>query len=972
MLRLTAVLLVLITIGLALWFFGVFEPDPSAQLKRGAHAFREQQFAAAKRELLPVLESPSHADDAALLLAEIAIHEGDFPAAIQYYDRVPDEQSRDCYQARTRSGDYYLFQLKQLSLALDQFERAYQYFPDDTQILERLSFIYGLSTQTWKAVPIRIKLLRQKELNPIVLYLLSMSDRSLENPQLFADYEQAAPHDPLVQLMLARLDVDEQEYAAAQQRLLKLIQTQPELSQAQVLLGQTLLKLQTPNAFEMWQSELPETVREHPEIWNVEGQWYQQQGDPQAAIRCFVQTLKRDATNPTACYQLGQLLRQTGDPKAAEQLLEYSQKLQTYEGLVKVVYGDKELPAAEKVVQQARELGLVWEAYGWSRAALLLDPYLSWAKQTRDELQRELKGLPLARMDPEQNPIRDLSLPDASATTAPDMADRNSGKGTAAADSQIAFVDVTTDAGIDFQYFNGHSWPETQHKMYEFTGGGVGVLDFNGDGWPDLYLTQGTRWPVDERESEYLDRIYLNQGDGTFRDVTAQTGIQENRFSQGVTIGDLNQDGFDDVYIGNIGQNRLYLNNGDGTFSEVEEARGSADDWTTSCLMADLNGDAAPEIYAVNYLSGADVFDRVCQNADGSSRSCMPLNFPAAQDQLYLNSKDGTLENITADSGIEVPAGKGLGIIAADFTGKGYPSLFIANDAVANFFFVNQGSEKLHFTEQALLSGLALNAQGRTEACMGIAAGDADADGLLDLFITNYYRETNTLYRQIGPDEFVDETQSANLAESSLYLLGFGTQFLDANADGLQDLVIVNGHVEDLRKMETPWQMRPQFLKNQGQGRFQELKADGLGAFFQKPRLGRGMARLDWNRDGREEVAVSSLDQPVVLLENRTKDSGNRLVVRLTGTESNRDAIGTTVRLKVSGLTLMRQLTAGDGYQASNQRVLVFGLGPDQQVSELEVSWPSGLKQSFTGIAANQELQLVEGQPEPFGIRRFE
>lgn len=971
LLRLTVILLVLITIGLALWFAGVFEPDPSAQLKRGAHAFREQQYAEAKRELLPVLESPSHADDAAMLLAEIAIKEGDFQAAIQYYDRVPDNQSRDCYQARTRSGEYYLFQLKQLSLALDQFERAYQFFPDDGLILERLSFIYGLSTQTWKAVPIRIKLLEQKELNPVVLYLLSMSDRSLENPQLFADYEQAAPHDPLVQLMLARLDVDEQKYAAAQQRLLKLIQIQPELSQAQVLLGQTLLKLQTPNAFQKWQSELPEPVREHPDIWNVEGQWYQQQGDQQAAIRCFVQTLKRDATNPTACYQLGQLLKQTGDTKAAEQLLEYSQKLQTYEGLVKVVYGDKELPAAEKTVQLARELGLVWEAYGWSRAALLLDPYLSWAKQTIDELQGELKKLPLVRTDPGRNPIRDLSLPESSKTT-PDMAAQNSGKKAAKTDSQIAFTDVTTDAGIEFQYFNGHPWPETQHKMYEFTGGGVGVLDLNGDGWPDLYLTQGTRWPVDERATEYLDRIYLNQGDGTFRDVTKQTGIQENGFSQGVTIGDLNQDGFDDVYIGNIGQNRLYLNNGDGTFSEVEEARGSANDWTTSCLMADLNGDAAPEIYAVNYLSGADVFDRVCQNADGSSRSCMPLNFPAAQDQLYLNSKDGTLKKVTADSGIEVSAGKGLGIIAADFTGNGYPSLFIANDAVANFFFINQGSEKLHFTEQALLSGLALNAQGRTEACMGIAAGDADADGLLDLFITNYYRETNTLYRQISPDEFVDETQSANLAESSLYLLGFGTQFLDADLDGLQDLVIVNGHVEDLRKTETPWQMRPQFLKNQGQGRFEELKTDGLGKFFQKPRLGRGMARLDWNRDGREEVAVSSLDQPVVLLKNRTKDTGNRLVVRLTGTESNRDAIGTTVRLKASGQTLMRQLTAGDGYQASNQRLLVFGLGPDQQVSELEVSWPSGLKQRFNGIAANQELHLIEGQAEPFRIRSYE
>ncbi|QDV19022.1 tetratricopeptide repeat protein [Gimesia panareensis] len=972
MLRLIAVLLILATIGLALWFLGVFDLDPAAQLQRGAHAFREQNYAEAKRELLPVLESPAHADDAALLLAEIAIKEGDFQAAIGYYDRVPDDRSRDSYQARTRSGEYYLFQLKQLSLALDQFERAYQFFPDDSLVLERLSFIYGLSTQTWKAVPIRIKLLREQKINPLVLYLLAMSDRSLENPQLFSEYEQASPEDPLVQLMVARLEVDEQEYQAAREHLVKLVKAQPGLSQAQVLLGQTLLKLQQSEAFEQWQAALPKSVREHPEIWNVEGQWNQQQGDTQAAIACFIQTLRRDATNPTACYQLGQLLKQTGETEAAERLLDYSRKLQTYEGLVKVVYGDKELPAAEKMVSLAQELGLVWEAYGWSRAALLLDPFLEWARQTRDELKGELAELPLIRTDPKQNPVRDLALPEIPATPGAEMASRATANRTVTESSQIAFADVTADAGIEFQYFNGHPWPQTQHKMYEFTGGGVGVLDLNHDGWPDLYLTQGTRWPVDALSEEYLDRLYLNRGDGTFQDVTAQAGIRENRFSQGVTIGDLNQDGFDDIYIGNIGQNRPYLNNGDGTYSEVEQAQGAADAWTTSCLMADLNGDAAPEIYAVNYLTGKNVFDRVCQNGDGTDRSCMPLNFPAAQDQLYLNSKDGTLENITTTAGIEVPAGKGLGIVAADFTGSGYPSLFVANDAVANFFFVNQGTEKLHFAEQALLSGLALNAQGRTEACMGIAAGDADGDGLLDLFVTNYYRETNTLYRQIGPGEFVDETQTANLAESSLFLLGFGTQFLDADLDGLQDLVIVNGHVEDLRKSETPWQMRPQFMQNRGKGKFEEVKSPELGSFFQKTRLGRGMARLDWNRDGREEVAVSSLDQPVVLLENRTGDAGNRLVIRLTGTKSNRDAIGTTVRLKQNGQTLVRQLTAGDGYQASNQRMLVFGLGSQQQVTELEVNWPSGLKQRFSNLAANQEVHLIEGQPEFYRLRSFE
>ncbi|MCA9007393.1 MAG: CRTAC1 family protein, partial [Planctomycetaceae bacterium] len=319
-----------------------------------------------------------------------------------------------------------------------------------------------------------------------------------------------------------------------------------------------------------------------------------------------------------------------------------------------------------------------------------------------------------------------------------------------------------------------------------------------------------------------------------------------------------------------------------------------------------------------------------------------------------------------------VSEGKGLGIVAADLKGKGFPDLFIANDAVANFFMVNQGMRKPTFQEEALLSGLAFNAQGRTEACMGVAAGDADADGLLDIYVTNYFRETNTLYRQVAPDSFIDKTPAANMSDSTLYQLGFGTQFLDADLDGLLDLLIVNGHVEDLSADEIPWQMQPQLMWNRGKGVFQELQTPGIGAFFQQKRLGRGLARVDWNRDGREEAVLTSLDQPLALLKNTTESHGHRLVVTLTGTRSSRDAIGTTVRLKIKGETLVRQLTAGDGYQARNQRVLTFGTGQSTAEVQLEVNWPSGLKQVFEGVAIDQEVQLIEGQATPIIKRSFQ
>ncbi|QDT92091.1 FG-GAP-like repeat-containing protein [Gimesia algae] len=962
---------IFLAVGVAVYFSGLLEQDPDAVFQRASYAFRMEKFEEAKQFVDQLLDSPSHQVPAAMLGAEIAIKERNPVEAIQYYEHVPDNGSREALKARIRSGELYLFQLNQLSKSQDEFLRAQKSFPDDPLVLERLSYLYGLTARSWEAIPVRLKLLQQDRIDPLVLYLLAMSDRSLENPQLISEYAAAAPDDPLVQLVQGRLEIDRQEYTAAEKRLLQLVSTQPELSQAQVLLGQILLQKGDERRFKKWQESLSDHVRKHPDIWSIEGQWYQQQGQRDSAILCFAEALKRDSTNSTSCYQLGQLLFQT-ENENAKFLLEYAKKLQEYEGLVKVVYGDKDLQAAKQLVVLAKELGLLWEAYGWSRASRLLDPQLAWAQATESEIKPVLANLSLTRMIADRNPVSYFQLPQQKTVSGGNTPGKLNQRIDVQVVSSISFEEVAEAAGISFQYFNGHAWPDTAYKMYEFTGGGVGILDFNADGWPDIYLTQGTSWPVNGEQKQYYDRLFTNQGNGTFRDVTSSTGIFENQFSQGVTIGDLNNDGFDDIYVGNIGLNQLYLNNGDGTYSKSDQAQGSDRDWTTSCLIADLNGDGGPEIYAVNYLTADDVFDRVCQNADGSERSCMPLNFPGAQDQLFENLNNGQFENITSSSGIQVAQGKGLGIIVADLKGNGFPDLFIANDAVANFFMVNQGTRKTTFQEEALLSGLALNAQGRTEACMGIAAGDADADGLLDFYVTNYYRETNTLYRQMAPDAFIDETQSAKLSDTTRYQLGFGTQFLDADLDGLLDLLIVNGHVEDLSAEDVPWQMQPQLMLNRGKGVFLQLQTPGMGSFFKQKRLGRGLARVDWNRDGREEAVVTSLDQPVALLKNTTEPHGHRLVVTLTGTKSSRDAIGTTVRLKAKDQTLFRQLTAGDGYQARNQRNLFLGTGERTADVRLEVSWPSGLKQVFEGIAIDQEIQLIEGQTTPVVKRIFE
>ena len=254
---------------------------------------------------------------------------------------------------------------------------------------------------------------------------------------------------------------------------------------------------------------------------------------------------------------------------------------------------------------------------------------------------------------------------------------------------------------------------------------------------------------------------------------------------------------------------------------------------------------------------------------------------------------------------------------------------------------------------------------------MGIAAGDGNGDGLLDLFVTNYFRESNTFYSQISPDIFLDITRKTLLHNSSLSVLGFGTQFIDANLNGHLDLIATNGHVEDLSKTGTPFKMKTQYFLNSGAGKYEEIPGNELGTFFEEKRLGRGLACLDWNRDGLPEVVISQLQASVALLQNTTTHHGNRLVIHLTGTISSRDAIGTTVRLQVNGKAMVRQMTAGDGYMASNQRILVFGLGKHTEAEHISVEWPSGKKQIFKPLAANQEIMLIENQPESVVLRKF-
>ena len=946
-------------------------------LKSARRSFLAGEYESAETFALQALAQKPQAMPAAKLAAESAAMLGNMERAVDYFEQIPDTSAL-FVEARCTAGALCV-EHQHVSLAVDQFLRAIRKQPDHVVANHQLAFLYGMACRNYEALPYRIFALRQDDLTVGHVFAVALGDDFRENPEVLLQYYRSVPSDPAAKIGLARAATTQKQYAEARQLLEDVVQPHPDLIEAQVNLGRVLLELKRDDDLKKWHADLSTAANVHPGIWTVLGAWAQRQGNSAQAVRCWAEAVLRDPNLPDANYQLGQLLVSTGHEQMAQPFLQRSERLRNY---VNICYGivTQGGQTSLQSVQQLREaaeaadaLGLISEAHAWTRLTLEsvqsltgdYDELTRWANENLTRLSTEWPASTTARAIPDANPAADFPL----ASFPPfDFAED---KGPAALVSgnppdspSLRFRNDARRTGLDFTYFNdGAPLGEGRHRMFEFTGGGVGAIDLDRDGSIDLFLTQGCRWPPTEQQTDHLDALFRNLGDGRFQDVTSAAGIREDRFSQGVSVGDFDNDGFPDIYVANIGGNRLFGNNGDGTFRDLSELMfGDQALWTTSCLLADLNGDSLPDIYSVNYLGGDDVFTRVCTDVDGAPQMCLPQYFAAAQDQAFLNLGDGQFAEVTDEFGLTVPNGKGLGIIAADFQSTGDLGLFVANDEVPNFWFVpsgTQGSRQMVFTEQALSRGLALNRSGQAEACMGIAVGDADNDGLLDLFVTNFEHESNTLYLQQSGMLFQDATDQFGLGKPSLPMLGFGTQFLDADSDGDLDLIVTNGHIQQTGHERMP----PQLFDNDNGRRFHVMPAEQAGAYFQDRYLGRGLARLDWNGDGREDVAISHLDQPAALLTNVTKSSAHRLCVRLTGVSGSRDAVGATVTVRLGKRTIVRQLTAGDGYLASNERLLTFGLGTADHVRELHVLWPSGTEATFANLPADAELLLIEHRP---------
>jgi hypothetical protein len=521
------------------------------------------------------------------------------------------------------------------------------------------------------------------------------------------------------------------------------------------------------------------------------------------------------------------------------------------------------------------------------------------------------------------------------------------------------FVDVTSNAGIQFQHnsgaFGGKFLPET-------LGSGCAFLDYDRDGWQDVLLINGMDWPGHKQRRSTL-RLYHNNRNGTFTDVTSRSGLDVEMYGMGVAVGDYDNDGFPDILVTCVGQNRLFHNTGKGTFTDVTNASGLGKrlSFSTSVLWFDYDRDGLLDLFVCNYVKWSPERDVFC-SLDGKHKSyCTPEAYRGETCWLFHNRGNGTFEDVTASSGIFDSSSKSLGVAMLDDRQNGFPDLLVANDTQPNKLYRNQRNGT--FRDAAVEAGLAFSGEGRARAGMGVDVGDFRNSGHFGVAITNFDNEMTGLY-DFGGKTYEDVAAQAGVGLASKNSLGFGCSFLDANLDGWLDLVVANGHIDEtVRNIRgnVGYAQSPLMFLNHGNGTFRDAAAE-LGGGFEQPKVGRGLAYADFDRDGDLDVLLTTNNGPAYLYRNDQLAGNHSVRFRLVGTKSNRDAIGAVVRVTSTGLTQSRMVKSGSSYLSQSELPITFGLGKHDRVEQVVIVWPSGRTEDYKNLGAGRSYECVEGK----------
>lgn len=521
-------------------------------------------------------------------------------------------------------------------------------------------------------------------------------------------------------------------------------------------------------------------------------------------------------------------------------------------------------------------------------------------------------------------------------------------------------VDVTNSAGIQFRHNSGAYGDKL---LPETLGSGCAFLDYDGDGWQDILLVNGMDWPGHKHQRSPL-KLYRNNRNRTFTDVTRKAGLDVEMYGMGVAVGDYNNDGFPDILITCVGQNRLFKNTGKGTFLDVTQNSGLAGHQalSTSALWFDFDRDGRLDLFVCNYVKWSVEHDVFC-SLDGKHKSyCTPEAYRGETCWLFHNRGDGTFEDVTATSGVFDSSSKSLGVAMFDYDQDGWPDLLVANDTQPNKLYRNAHNHT--FKDVAIEAGVAFSNDGKARAGMGVDVADFDNSGATGIAVTNFDNEMIGLYRPTGNGSFQDVATQTGVGLPSKTTLGFGCMFLDANLDGWLDLVAANGHIDDTVRnirRDVSYSQPPQFFLNTGEGKFRDISSE-LGDSFRRPKVGRGLAYGDFDRDGDLDILMTTNNGPAYLYRNDQLDGNRSIRFHLGGTQSNKDAIGALVRIHSEGNTQSRWVKSGSSYLSQSELPVTFGLGKRDKIDRVEIQWPNGRVEDYKNLVAGRVYQCLEGK----------
>jgi hypothetical protein len=533
-------------------------------------------------------------------------------------------------------------------------------------------------------------------------------------------------------------------------------------------------------------------------------------------------------------------------------------------------------------------------------------------------------------------------------------------------DLGFRFANLAREAGLTARTTYGDE--HRNRYLLETTGCGAGFIDYDNDGWEDVILVNGTRLDSMSSGQVPITRLYHNNGDGTFTDVTARAGLTKTGWGQAVCVGDFDNDGYDDIFISYFGKNALYHNNRDGTFTDVAEKAGVANNptkWASGCAFVDYDRDGNLDLFVASYidldLKTAPLPETGPCLYKGLTVACGPPGLTGGVNTLYHNNGDGTFSDVSEKAGIRKTNGTyGLGVLVADFDNDGWPDIYVADDSAPAVLYHNNRNGT--FTDVGTEAGCAFSIDGKPQAGMGVSAGDYDRDGWLDIFKTNFSGDTSTLYHNAGNGTFDDLTFKAGVGMSTRWL-GWGCGFVDVDNDGWPDIFLVNGHVyPEVEKLSTEsgYSQRKVLYRNLQNGKFEDVSARA-GPAVMEPSPARGCAFGDYNNDGAIDILINTVNAAPELLKCQSANRNNWITIKAIGVASNRSGIGARIKCTTDDGNQIDEVRSGGSYYSQGDLRVHFGLGKQGKVNRLDVRWPSGRVDSASGVAANQFVTIKEG-----------